>query len=166
MRYSAEDRAYIDGHRFMYGELGEHVATAAVLFRDRLMRQGFVLPVIRLAPVAPYGHCMALAGNGGSLKHALPHGLNHGVWLYLHQQYYGGDRLRDEVDAAVLHELLHNELAQFGENTAHKGEPWASRCQDLTDRLGIEVRIERARSIRAGGAVTTGCPKGCLPYKE
>ena len=58
MNYDAVDRAYIDAHRFLYGDLGEHVATAGILFRDRLMRPGFVLPVIRLAPVAPYGHCM------------------------------------------------------------------------------------------------------------
>ena len=65
--YSAADRAYIDGHRFLYGELGEHIATAGILFRDRLMRPGFVLPVIRLAPVAPYGHCMGLSGNSSAI---------------------------------------------------------------------------------------------------
>src|SRR3954465_7815338 len=109
MNYTSADLAYVEAHRFMYGELGEHVATAALLFRDRLMRPGFVLPVIRLAPVAPYGHCMALAGNGGALAHAEPHGLSHGVWLYLHEQFYGRG-LPEEADATVLHELLHNEL--------------------------------------------------------
>jgi hypothetical protein len=163
--YDAADRAYIDAHRFLYGDLGEHVATAAILFRDRLMRPGFVLPVIRLAPVAPYGHCMALAGNGGSLGHVPD--LGRGIWLYLHQQYFGsGAALLDRADATVLHELLHNELRQFGQNPAHKGEPWAQRCQELSTRLGIAVRIERPRSIRAAGKVTTGTPAGCLSYAD
>src|SRR5690349_591421 len=143
MNYIADDRRYIDAHRFMYGDLGEHVAAAAILFRDRLMRPGFVLPVVRLAPVAPYGHCMALSGNGGSLGHVAPHGLEHGIWLYLHAKFYDGDGLRDEVDATVLHELLHNELRQFGEDPAHKGEPWARRCRELSDRLGLSAKIER-----------------------
>jgi hypothetical protein len=163
--HSAADRAYVDAHRFLYGDLGEHVATAAILFRDRLMRPGFVLPVIRLAPVAPYGHCMALAGNGGSLGHVPD--LGRGIWLYLHQQYFGsGAALLDRADATVLHELLHNELRQFGQNPAHKGEPWAQRCQELSTRLGIAVRIERPRSIRAAGKVTTGTPAGCLSYAD
>jgi hypothetical protein len=61
----------------MYGDLGEHVTTAAILMRDMLLRPGFVLPRIRLAPVAPYGKCMALSGNGASLKHVdtLPNGV-------------------------------------------------------------------------------------------
>src|SRR3954454_12235352 len=154
MNYTAADLAYVEAHRFMYGELGEHVATAAVLFRDRLMRPGFVLPVIRLAPVAPYGHCMALAGNSGAIAHAKAHGLDQGVWLYLHGKFYGGERLPEEVDRTVLHELLHNELRQFGENAAHKGEPWARRCRELSVRLGIDARIERPRSIRIDGKVT------------
>jgi hypothetical protein len=160
--YTPSDRTYIDAHRFMYGELGEHVATAAILFRDRLMRPGFVLPVIRLAPVAPYGHCMALAGNGGSLAHVSD--IEHGIWLYLHKQFYGAEQFAEEVDKTVLHELLHNELSQFGEDLKHKGKPWARRCQELSNRLGIEVRIERPRSIRTGGRVTTGTPTGCLSY--
>ena len=65
----ATDRRYVDGHRFMYGELGERIATAAILVRDRLMSANFVLPLIRLAPVAPYGKCMELSGNGASLSH-------------------------------------------------------------------------------------------------
>jgi hypothetical protein len=163
--YNAADRVYIDAHRFLYGDLGEHVASAAILFRDRLMRPGFVLPVIRLAPVAPYGHCMALAGNGGSLGHVPD--LDRGIWLYLHEQYFGsGAALLDRADATVLHELLHNELRQFGQNPAHKGEPWAQRCQELSGRLGIEVRIERPRSIRVAGKITTGTPAGCLSYGD
>jgi hypothetical protein len=59
--YSPADRTYIDGHRFMFGELGEHVAATAIMLRDRLLRPGFVLPVIRLAPVAPYGHCTRIS---------------------------------------------------------------------------------------------------------
>jgi hypothetical protein len=163
--YNAADRVYIGAHRFLYGDLGEHVASAAILFRDRLMRPGFVLPVIRLAPVAPYGHCMALAGNGGSLGHVPD--LDRGIWLYLHEQYFGsGAALLDRADATVLHELLHNELRQFGQNPAHKGEPWAQRCQELSGRLGIEVRIERPRSIRVAGKITTGTPAGCLSYGD
>jgi hypothetical protein len=164
--YSPSDRRYIEAHRFMYGELGERVATAAVLFRDRLLRPGFVLPVVRLAPVAPYGGCMALSGNGGSLDHAGPRGLDDGVWLYLHRLYYEDDGFDETVDATVLHELLHNELTQFGENPKHKGEPWARRCRELSARLGVAVRIERPRSIRAGGRVTTGTPPGCLSHAE
>ena len=63
--FTTEDRAYLDGHRFMFGELASTSRQRRILFRDRLMRPGFVLPVIRLAPVAPYGSCMALSGNGG-----------------------------------------------------------------------------------------------------
>jgi hypothetical protein len=40
------DRDYIAGHRFMYGTIGERVAQAAILFRDKLMRPGFVLPAV------------------------------------------------------------------------------------------------------------------------
>jgi hypothetical protein len=40
------DRTYIDGHRFMFGEIGERVAEAAILFRDQLFRPGFVLPAV------------------------------------------------------------------------------------------------------------------------
>jgi hypothetical protein len=162
--YTQSDRTYIDAHRFMYGALGEHVATAAILFRDWLMRSGFALPVIRLAPVAPYGHCMALSGNGGALAHAEARGLDHGIWLYLHEKFYGTERFAEEVDETVLHELLHNELHQFGENPKHKGAPWARRCQELSTRLGLPVQIERPRSIRTGGRVTTGTPVGCLSY--
>jgi hypothetical protein len=163
--HSAADRAYVDAHRFLYGDLGEHVATAAILFRDRLMRPGFVLPVIRLAPVAPYGKCMALSGNSSSLGHVPD--LDRGIWLYLHQQFFGsGAALLDRADATVLHELLHNELVQFDQNPGHKGEPWARRCQELSTRLGIEVRIERPRSRRFGSGITTDTPPGCLPYAD
>jgi hypothetical protein len=64
------DRTDLDGHRFMHGELGGHVAATAILLRDRLLRPAFFLPVIRLAPVAPHGRCLALSGNGSSLDHA------------------------------------------------------------------------------------------------
>ena len=160
------DRAYIAAHRFMYGEIGERVATAAILFRDKLLRPGFVLPVVRIAPVAPYGYCMALGGNGGSLAHVHEHGLAEGVWLYVHRRFYGSERFQDDVDETVLHELLHNELRQFGQNPKHRGEPWAQRCQELSTRLGIVVRIERPRSIRVVGKVTTGTPTGCLSYAD
>jgi hypothetical protein len=30
INYTADDRRYIDGHRFMYGEIGEHVAGIAI----------------------------------------------------------------------------------------------------------------------------------------
>jgi hypothetical protein len=67
----------------------------------------------------------------------------------------------------VLHELLHNELTQFGEDPAHKGRPWARRCAEISALLGLDVRIERVRSVRLGpGRVTTGTPAGCLPYEE
>src|SRR3954451_13077133 len=148
MSSTPADHAYIHAHRFMYGELGEHVATAAVLFRDRLMGPWFTLPVIRVAPVAPYGNKRGLSGNGCSLTHVEPHGLSDGVWLYLHRGFWDNVRLRDEVEETVLHELLHNELKQFGEDPKHKGRPWARRCQELSERLGIEVRIEHARNIR------------------
>jgi hypothetical protein len=161
--YTPSDRTYIDAHRYIFGDLGEVVATAAILFRDRLKRPGFVLPVIRLAPVAPYGHCMGLSGNGDSLAHVSD--LDHGIWLYLHKQYFGtDDALLAKADGVVLHELLHNELKQFGEDPKHKGAPWARRCQELSTRLGLSVRIERPRSIRTGGRVTTGTPAGCLSY--
>ncbi len=167
--YTPADRRYIEGHRFMYGELGERVAVAAILFRDRLMRPGFVLPVVRLAPVASYGGCMALSGNGGSLGHV--EGLGHGIWLYLHRKYYAAEDFDETVDATVLHELLHNELTQFGENSAHKSEAWARRCRELSERLGVTVRIERPRSVRVVDVngdrkVTTRTPEGCLPYAK
>lgn len=164
--YSPADRRYIEGHRFMYGAIGERVATAAILFRDRLLRPGFVLPVVRLAPVAPYGGCMALSGNGGSLGHVEGRGLDPGIWLYLHRKFYDGQDFDETVDATVLHELLHNELRQFGEDPKHKGEPWARRCRELSERLGVGVRIERPRSVRVGGRVTTGTPPGCLSRTE
>jgi hypothetical protein len=118
--YTPTDQAYVDGHRFMYGELGEHVAKTAILLRDRLLRPGFVLPVIRLAPVAPYGKCLALAGYGASLSHAA--GLSGGIWLYLHEKWYG-DGLLGTADKVTLHELL-----QFGEDPKHKSDAWARRC--------------------------------------
>jgi hypothetical protein len=169
--YTSADRAYVEGHRFMYGELGERVAAAAILFRDRLLRPGFVLPVIRLAPVAPYGRCMALSGNGGSLAHAGPRGLDNGIWLYLHRLYYEGDDFDETVDETVLHELLHNELRQFDENPAHKSFAWARRCRELSERLGVALRIERPRSVRVADVngdkkVTTRTPEGCLSYAK
>ena len=169
--YTSADRAYLEAHRFMYGELGERVAAAAILFRDRLLRPGFVLPVVRLAPVAPYGGCMALSGNGGSLGHAEGRGLDNGVWLYLHRKFYDGQDFDETVDETVLHELLHNELRQFGEDPKHKGEAWARRCRELSERLGVGVRIERPRSVRVVDSngdkkVTTRTPEGCLSYAE
>src|SRR4051794_34167350 len=146
----------------MYGDIGEHVATAAILFRDRLLRPGFVLPVVRLAPVAPYGHCMAISGNSASLAHVKGHGLEHGIWLYLHRTFSIGGRFGDEVDETVLHELVHDELLQFGEDPRHKSAAWARRWQELYDRLGIEARIERPSSVHVDAQVTTAC----LSYPE
>jgi len=37
---AASDGPYVEGHRFMYGDIGAHVATASILFRDRLLRPG------------------------------------------------------------------------------------------------------------------------------
>ena len=159
------DRQYVDGHRFIYGEIGERMATAAILIRDRLMSPGFVLPVIRLAPVAPYGKCMALSGNGGALGHVPT--LASGIWLYLHESMYGdGERQQCKVDEVTLHELLHNELLQAGLDPKHKGEPWAARCQELSRRLRLNVLIQRPRSVRLNGHVTTATPEGCMPYSE
>ena len=165
LQLKTTDREYIAGHRFMYGDLGDRVATAAILIRDTLMRPGFVLPLIRLAPIAPYGKCMALSGNGGSLCHVPT--LPEGIWLYLHQKWYGGgEQQMRKVDEVTLHELLHNELMQFGLDPKHKGEPWAARCQEMSRRLGLNVQIQRPRSIRTNGHVTTGTPAGCLPAPE
>jgi len=131
------DREYIAGHRFMYGDIGERVATAAILIRDTLMRPGFVLPLIRLAPIAPYGKCMALSGNGGSLIHVPT--LPHGIWLYLHRKWYRrGEQQMRKVDEVTMHELLHNELMQFGLDPKHKGEPWAARCQEIKPSAGAQ----------------------------
>ena len=159
------DREYIAGHRFMYGDLGERVATAAILIRDTLMRPGFSLPLIRLAPIAPYGKCMALSGNGASLCHVPT--LPQGIWLYLHVAWYGGgERQMRKVDEVTLHELLHNELMQFELDPKHKSDPWAKRCQEMSRRLGLDVQIQRPRSVRHNGRVTTATPVGCLPYPE
>ena len=110
MQLSTTDREYVAGHRFMYGDIGEHVATAALLMRGTVLRPGLVLPVIRLAPVAPYGNCMALSGNSSALHHVET--MNQGVWLYL-QEVVPGSAQGEVVDQTVLHELLHNELMQF-----------------------------------------------------
>jgi hypothetical protein len=159
------DREYVAGHRFMYGEIGERIATAAILIRDTLMRPGFVLPLFRLAPIAPYGKCMGRSGNGGSLGHVPT--LPEGIWLYLQVTWYGGgERQMRKVDEVTLHELLHNELMQCGLDPKHKGEPWAVRCQELSCRLGLNVQIQRPRSVRLNGRVTTATPAGCLPYQQ
>ncbi len=157
----ATDRAYIEGHRWMYGELGERAATAAIMARDKLMLPGFVLPRIRLAPVAPYGHCMALCVSGDGTHY------QHGVWVFLHVAYHGsGDEQRDSIDVSTVHELLHEELHQFDRYAKHNGEPWAERCQEMSNRLGFTIRIERPRSRRIDGKVTTATPEGCLPYDD
>ena len=62
--------------------------------------------------------------------------------------YGEGEALTARLDEVVLHELLHNELRQFGEDPPHKGEAWARRCQEMSDRLGLTVHIEPPRSIR------------------
>jgi hypothetical protein len=147
----------------MYGDLGEHVARAAILMRDTLLRPGFVLPRIRLAPVAPYGHCMALTckARDGLDDHA------HGVWLFLHPAFFGtGEARLRRIDETVLHEALHEELHQFGQNPKHDGEPWAQRCQEMSTHLGLTVTIERPRSRRINGRVTTATPDGCLGYAD
>jgi hypothetical protein len=160
------DGEYIDGHRFMYGDLGEHVARAAILMRDKLLRPGFVLPRIRLAPVASYGHCMVLTSQrkDGLDDH------HHGIWLFLHPAFFGmGEERLRRIDETVLHETLHEELHQFGQYAKHEGEPWAQRCQEMSTRLGLTVRIERPRSRRIKGEdgksrVTTATPDGSLSY--
>jgi hypothetical protein len=79
--------------------------------------------------VAPYGRCATLSGNSLTLGHAPE--IGHGVWLYLHEAWFGtGMALLERVDETVLHELLHNELAQRGQDPRHCGEPWAQRGQD------------------------------------
>lgn len=157
------DEAYVIAHEMIFGDLGRHVAESAILFRDELMRPGFQLPAIRLAPVAEYGSRAGLSGNGSALHHA--NDLGNGVWVYLHRSWFE-DRLHDLADEVVLHELLHNELKQFNEDPKHKSVAWARRCQEMSDRLGLAVRIERPRSRRIGGRVTTAVPDGCLPYQE
>lgn len=161
-----DDTTYANVHGGMFGPVGEHVAAAALLFRDKLFRSGFVLPVIRLAPVAPYGKCMALSGNGGSLWH-VP-GVAPGIWLYLHAAFYSADPRQQQaaIEATVLHELLHNELRQHEESLHHRDEPWARRCQELSAVLGLGVKIERPRSRRIEGRVTTETPDGCLSYAD
>jgi len=115
--------------------------------------------------VAPYGRCATLSGNSLTLGHAPE--IGHGVWLYLHEAWFGtGMALLERVDETVLHELLHNELAQRGQDPKHRGEPWAQRCQELSDRLGLAAKIERPRSVRLDGKVVTITPDGCLPYAE
>jgi hypothetical protein len=136
--------------------------------RDQLLRPGFVLPRIRLAPVAPYGHCMALTmqSKAGLDDH------DHGIWLFLHPAFFGmGEARLRRIDETVLHETLHEELHQFGQHAKHDGEPWAQRCQEISRRLGLTVRIERPRSRRIKGddgksRITTATPDGCLPYDE
>ena len=77
--------------------------------------------------------------------------------------YGEGEALTARLDEVVLHELLHNELRQFGEDPTHKGEAWARRCQEISDRLGLTVHIERPRSIRRDGRVTTGSRPAACP---
>jgi hypothetical protein len=108
---------------------------------------------------------LGLSGNSGAISH-VPE-IGHGIWLYLHEQFFArGEALRDRVDKTVLHELNHNERIQCGESPKHRDEPWARRCLEMSDRLGIKVRIERPRSIRVNGRVTTGTPDGCLSYHD
>jgi hypothetical protein len=159
--YTTADAEYVVAHRYIYGPIGERIAESALLIRDHLMRRAFVLPTIRLSPVAPYGHCMALSGNSRALDHVIE--LSEGVWVYLHRKWFGV-RGRNLIDEVVLHELLHNELMQFGEPPQHKSAAWARRCQELSTRLGLDVRIERPRSRRIGGKITTATPDGCISY--
>src|SRR5688572_25118818 len=93
--YIGADAEYVAAHRFIYGDIGAYVAESALLIRDHLMRSGFVLPTLRLAPVAPYGHCMALSGNSRALDHVA--GLSEGIWIYLHREWFGA-RGRNLVD--------------------------------------------------------------------
>jgi hypothetical protein len=154
------DADYVAGHRFMYGDLGAYAAESALLIRDHLMRPGFVLPHVRLAPVAPYGKCLGQSGNSAALRHVRERGLSHGIWVYLHRKWFGKELIL-KLDETLLHEALHNELMHFGEDPHHKSRAWARRCQELSTRLGVSVRIEHPRSRRIG-RVTTAVPDGCL----
>ena len=165
---STTDREYVAGHRFMYGDIGEHVATAALLMRSTVLRPGLVLPVIRLAPVAPYGKCMALSGNSSALYHVET--MNQGVWLYLHEKWYAGSAQGEIVDQTVLHELLHNELMQFSRNPKHAASRGRSGARRSADSSGWTCASNRrARCVigtRRGQAVSRrGPPKGPSPHR-
>ncbi|MFL5337260.1 MAG: hypothetical protein ACJ8H8_29820 [Geminicoccaceae bacterium] len=92
----------------------------------------------------------------------------------MHPKFWNRGRFHEKTDETVLHEMLHNELKQHGEDPAHDGGDWPRRCQELSTQLGVQARIERVRSIRpprAPGASRKGnpkkgCPPGCLPYDE
>jgi hypothetical protein len=157
---SRQDESYLATHEWMFGELGRHAAETALLART-VMAPGFVLPRIRLAPVAPYGHCLALAvpGEGDHYRH--------GIWVFLHPKFHGhGEQQRASVDSSVLHELLHHELFQAGRNPHHREPPWAERVQAISRMLGYDIKAEHPRSVRYARKVRTETPPGCLSYDE
>ena len=101
--------------------------------------------------VAPYGRCATLSGNSLTLGHAPE--IGHGVWLYLHEAWFGtGMALLERVDETVLHELLHNELAQRGQDRAAAFRPrWRRPGHHRHTRRLPALRRARPLAARADG---------------
>jgi hypothetical protein len=157
LQLQTTNEEYIERHRWMFGDLGERIATLALLSRTVLV-PGFPLPRLRLARVAPYGRCLGLTCH---IKSEIYEG---GIWVFDHPGHGRAGNQLDSIDATTLHELLHAELWWAGRASGHKGAPWAERCQEISAKLGINVRIERPRSARRDGRITTATPFGCLSY--
>jgi len=75
-----------------------------------------------------------------------------------------GERYAADV---LLHEMIHQDLYQAGENTKHNEEPWCNSILRITLLLGLPpIKAKPIRQKRVGGKVTWFTEPGHLTRRE
>lgn len=106
-----------------FGELGRRTIYLWREYNDSYFGGSLTVTPVLFVPVSPWGHW---------------------VGLHRHQQNIylmppGTRRSWDFVRGVLLHEMIHQHLAQQGENTAHAGSPWCGEIMRVSRLLGRDI---------------------------
>jgi hypothetical protein len=148
------EEAVLIGER-CFGELGRRTVFLwreyNALFFDAALQ---VTPVLYV-PTSPYGHW---------------------IGLHLHQRniylmFPNKSRTWGRVRGVLLHEMIHQHLAQSGENPQHAGAPWCREIMRISRQLGrnvwagkYTVRRVNGKSVRINLAQPS--PDGALALNQ
>jgi hypothetical protein len=106
-----------------FGELGRKTVFLWKQYNRDYFGGALAATPVLYVPTSPFGHWVGLHRPDRNI-YLMPPG-EHRSWGF--------------VRAALLHEMIHQNLAQLGDNQKHAGEPWCREVMRLSNMFGREI---------------------------